>query len=87
MVTEKVNPDAELATIKRQSEESLKLVKGPDFEVNLSEWLTITRYAKKYGLDSHVITNWIRRGTIPKDCVMEFTELNNIRLIKDQFYR
>lgn len=87
MVIEKVNPDADLADIKQQSEESLKLVKGPNFEINLSEWLTIARYAKKYGLDSHVITNWIRRGTIPEDCVMEIPELNNIRLIKDQLYR
>ena len=54
---------------------------------DLSKWLTISSYAKKYGLDTHVITNWIRRETIPNNCVIELPLLNNIRMIKDQSYR
>ncbi|GAB2579152.1 hypothetical protein [Spirosoma areae] len=87
MTTNKLNLDEELADIQRQSNENLKLIKGRSFEVDLSEWLTIARYAKKYTIDSHVITNWIRRCIIPNDCVMEFPELNHIRLIKDQLYK
>lgn len=54
---------------------------------DLDEWLTIANYAKKYGVDTHVVTNWIRRGTIPADSVVELTNINNIRLIKDRPYR
>jgi hypothetical protein len=54
---------------------------------NLGEWLTIANYAKKYSVDTHVVTNWIRRETIPADCVVEIPVLNNIRMVKDRPYR
>lgn len=50
------------------------------------EWLTIPNYAKKYGIDTHTVTDWIRRRVIPTDCVVELPVLNNIRMVKDQPY-
>lgn len=54
---------------------------------HLDEWLTISGYAKKYGVSTHVVTNAIRRGTIPASCVIELTRINNIRMVKDQPYK
>ena len=82
-----INTTEELNDIRQQSQESLKLVKGPDFTVDLSEWMTIKRYAEKYGVTTQVISNWIARGIIPSDCIKDFPELNNIRIIKDQVYK
>jgi DNA invertase Pin-like site-specific DNA recombinase len=53
----------------------------------LDEWLTITNYAKKYGISTHVVTNAIRRGKIPADCVLELVRINYTRMVKDQPYK
>ena len=53
----------------------------------LDEWLTVTNYAQKYGVDTQLVSNWIRRGVVPANCVVELNALNNIRLVKDQPYR
>ena len=84
---EKLNFEKELADIQQQSAESLRSVQTPDFTVDLSEWLTVKRYADKYGVSQQVVVNWISRGIVPADCVMEIPELNNIRLVKNQPYR
>lgn len=52
-------------------------------KVDLSHWITIAEYAKRFNLKSTmVVTNWIKRGVIPADHVITVPELNNIRLIK-----
>ena len=49
----------------------------------LADWITIAEYAKRFGLKSTmVITNWIKRGVIPKENILHVPELNDIRLIK-----
>lgn len=53
----------------------------------LDEWLTVANYARKYAVDTQLVSNWIRRGVVPANCVVELTALNNIRLVKDQSYR
>ena len=54
---------------------------------SLDEWLTIINYARKYAVDTQLVSNWIRRGVVPANCVVELNALNNIRLVKDQPYR
>jgi len=49
----------------------------------LTEWLTIAEYTKQFGLKSTmVVTNWMKRGVIPKENILHVPELNDIRLIK-----
>lgn len=71
----------------RELAQTADLMRLNGITYDLGEWLSIASYAKKYGVDTHVVTNWIRRGTIPADSVVELTNINNIRLIKDQPYR
>jgi len=71
----------------RQSEESLKILTQHGFVLDTTQWLTIARYAKKYGVSTQSVTNWIARGVIPSECVKDIPELNDIRLVKDQPYR
>ncbi|WP_428668070.1 helix-turn-helix domain-containing protein [Runella sp.] len=50
---------------------------------NLGEWLTVKRYCDRFGIpNTQTVTNWIARGIIPPENVVEIAELNNIRLIK-----
>lgn len=59
----------------------------PESLLDMSDWLTIKRYAEKYSVTTQVVTNWIARGVIPADCVKDVPELNALRLVKDQPYR
>ena len=92
MVAEKVDFDKELQEIERQTNESVDYVQSlglklPDIVLDMRDWLTIKRYAEKYGVSTNVVSNWISRGTIPADCVQVVPELNDIKLIRDQPYR
>ena len=62
-------------------------VQLPESLLDMSDWLTIKRYAEKYGVTTQVVTNWMSRGVIPADCVKDVPELNDLRLVKDQPYR
>ena len=62
-------------------------VELPESLLDMSDWLTIKRYAEKYGVTTQVVTNWIARDVIPADCVKDVPELNDLRLVKDQPYR
>lgn len=54
----------------------------------LSDWLTPKEYAKRFDIPStQVITNWIRRGVIPKENVVTIQELNNLTLVKAMPYK
>lgn len=72
---------------KQATQSTLAFLRAHGHELDLGDWLTIVNYAKKYGVDSHVVTNWIRRGVIPADCVVELPVFNNIRMVRDQAYR
>lgn len=87
--TNTLPPDlnAELLRAEAQSDASIAEIKRLGLKVDLGPWLTIASYAKKYDLSTQVISNWIKRGTIPADCVEDLPELNNIRLVKDQVYK
>lgn len=71
----------------RELAETADLLRVNGITYDLGEWLTIANYAKKYNVDTHVVTNWIRRETIPADCIVEIAPMNNIRMIKDRPYR
>lgn len=64
-----------------------KGIKLPGSLLDMSDWLTIKRYAEKYNVSTQVVTNWIARGVVPADCVKDVPELNDLRLVKDQPYR
>lgn len=87
MVREKIDFDRQLAQAQRESEQSLKVLRGNGFVVDTSEWLTVKRYAERYGLTTQVVTNWMARSIIPADCTMTLPELNGLRLVKNQPYR
>lgn len=51
--------------------------------LNLDEWLTVKSYCQRYGIAStNVVSNWIKRGVIPQENVIQVAELNNLKLIK-----
>lgn len=55
---------------------------------NLGEWLTVKRYCEKFGIaNTQTVTNWIARGIIPPENVVEIPELNNLKLIKNVEYK
>jgi hypothetical protein len=87
MIQEKINFDKELTNAQNESNQSLKLLQENGFVVDTTEWLTIKRYAERYGLTTQVVTNWMARGVIPADCTMTLPELNDLRLVKNQPYR
>lgn len=49
----------------------------------MGKWLTIKKYAEKYDLKStNVVANWIARGTIPPEKMVQIEELNGIVLVR-----
>lgn len=51
--------------------------------IPLNDWVTIKKYCEQFDIKStETVTNWIRRGIIPPENVMEIEELNGLRLIK-----
>ncbi len=65
-----------------QAETFLALERGGQ-RYQLGEWLTIRDYTAKFGLSSTmVVSNWIKRGIIPPENILEVPELNDIRLVK-----
>lgn len=55
---------------------------------DLSQWATFSQYAERYGLKStNTISNWINRGIVPADCLVELHHLNSMKLIRCQPYK
>ncbi|RZK22335.1 MAG: hypothetical protein EOO43_09745 [Flavobacterium sp.] len=72
----------------RESDKSLQLARENGITVDMSKWLTLKRYAQKYSIAStNVLSNWISRGIIAAENVMDLPELNDLRLIRDIPYR
>jgi hypothetical protein len=67
--------------------EILNTLKIDNIEYELDQWLTIKNYCDKFNIsDTHIVTNWIRRGVVPAENVMVVEELNGLRLIKAVAY-
>ena len=55
---------------------------------DLSQWATFSQYAQTYGLKStNIISNWITRGIVPPDCIVDLPHLNGLKLIRCQPYK
>ena len=87
METKEPNLQEEPADLQRQSTGTLKIITEKGVVIDTAEWLTIKRYAQRYGLSHQVVINWINRGVIPPDCYAAFPELKGLRLVKDQTYK
>lgn len=55
-------------------------------EYDLSEWRTLSDYAKKHNYSIARVQTWIARGVVPDDCVIVVPELNYIKLVRDRPY-
>lgn len=54
----------------------------------LSEWVTMKEYCRRFGLkNTMVINNWITRKIIPRENILNISQLNNLRLIKAVPYK
>jgi hypothetical protein len=54
----------------------------------LSEWVTMKEYCRRFGLkNTMVINNWINRQIIPKENILNISQLNGLRLIKAVPYK
>ena len=55
---------------------------------SLSEWVTMKEYCRRFGLkNTMVINNWINRNIIPKENILNISQLNNLRLIRAVPYK
>ncbi len=80
--------EALLAQNANTQKEALKLLSSQGQEIDLGEWVTIKEYAKRFGIKStNVVSNWISRGVIPPENIIDIAELNNIRLIRAVPYK
>lgn len=52
--------------------------------INLNGWQTIKHYADSKGIDTHVVTNWIRRTPQEKVQHKKYPELNGLVLVKEK---
>ena len=88
MNQEKVKISADFAAFERESDKNIQLARENGVTVDMGQWLTLKRYAQKYNVAStNVLSNWISRGIIAAENVMDLPELNNLRLIRDIPYR
>lgn len=64
-------------------EQALSILKKDGKEYKLSEWMTVKRYCETFGIpNTQTVSNWIKRGIIPPENIVEIEELNNVKLIK-----
>ena len=84
---QKTDFERDLTHFRQESDAAIQLTSELGVAVDLTQWLTIKRYAQRYGLTTQVVTNWIARGIIPAECAMSLPELNDLRLVKNQPYR
>ena len=55
---------------------------------SLGEWVTMKEYCRRFGLkNTMVINNWISRNVIPKENILNISQLNNLRLIRAVPYK
>ena len=79
--------ESALASSEAVQQEAILLLTSQGETIELSDWVTVSEYARRFSLESrNVVTNWIRRGVIPEENIRNFPELN-IRLIKAVHYK
>ena len=49
----------------------------------LHDWVTIAEYCRRFNIpNTQTVSNWIKRGIVPKENTVVIQEYNNIRLVK-----
>lgn len=72
--------EALLAKLEEQQKVAI-VIDGKKYE--LSEWVTLSDYCKHYGIKSTSrVSNWILRGIIPQENIINVSRLNNLTLIR-----
>lgn len=74
----------EVHAMVRELSDSKLTIAGKEF--SLSEWLTLSEYAKKHNLTVSRVQQWVIRGIVPEACIVIVPELNYLKLVKDQVY-
>lgn len=87
MNQEIIDFDKELADAQKKSATILKVAIENGFVPDTTVWLTVKDYAAKYSLSTQVVSDWISVGIVPEESTMVLPELNDIKLVKDQFYK
>ncbi len=88
VATQNIKTDELLNQTKVLIESAKNFIHSEGRVIELSDWLTIKNYCKKYNIaEESLVTNWIRRGIIPENDIRVFSEFNNIRLIRDKKYK
>lgn len=73
---------------KASLDKAVKFLNDNGVEYRPDEWLTVKRYCERFGIkDTHVVSNWIRRGIIPPENIQVMEELNGLKLIKAVPYK
>lgn len=91
-ITQKTGIRPEIAERLKETDaiiaEALDYLQKNGVQYQLGQWLTIKRYCQKFGItNTNTISNWIARGIIPPENVVELEELNNLKLIKAVPYK
>jgi hypothetical protein len=56
-------------------------------ESDLSEWVTIKAYCKRFGIaDAQLVLDGIKRGIVPAEDTMVLEDMNHIRMIRAKEY-
>lgn len=69
-------------------DEVSSFLKINEIDYDLNEWMTVKSYCEKFKIENtQTVSNWIKRGVVPSENVLEIKELNGIKLIKGVDYK
>lgn len=78
-----MNLDTLLFDSRKSLEEAQNYLSKNGVKYELHDWITIAEYCKRFDIpNTQTVSNWIKRGIIPKENMVVIEEYNNIRLIK-----
>lgn len=75
--------EAEWERLSSGQEQTIALLKQNGFVPDESEWLTVKRYAQKYGMTVEGGAAWIESGVIPANCVQFLDVAGGIHVVKE----
>ncbi len=84
--TEKINIDDILARADALIKQGKEFMMNEGKILELTQWLTIVEYAKKYNTTTQVVSKWIERGVITEDDYVEIGKFGK-KLVRDVAYR
>lgn len=81
-VTITANSNNHVTKVYTSSDFIFNLLKYNGINYDLSEWITISKYAEFKKVKVNTVCNWIKRGKIDKDNIVVIEEFNNLTLIR-----